>query len=213
VSLVHYATVLDTNDPLGLGRVQVSLKGFAAKVDLKDVWLRMVVPYASKQFGFTFLPEVGDEVAVLRGAGDTVESMLVVGALYNGANKPKLGAQDGKNLVKEIRTKGGNTITLSDDAGKEYVLISTAEAKITVKLDNDQSGVVTITGADKVAIDSKTSLTIDSKDIKITASGTLDLGGSTEVKVGSGKFTVSGSDLSLTGSGKVAIVGSTINLG
>ncbi len=210
---MYAAKVLDTKDPLGLGRVQVSLRGFAADLVLKDVWLRMLAPYASKEFGFVFLPEVGDEVAVLRGEGDTIESLLILGALYNGANKPKGGAQEGKNLTKEIRTKTGNAITFSDEAGKESIVVTTAGAKLTISLSNDTKGVVTISGADAVSIKSTTSLTIDSKDVTIKASGTLKLDGAKEVTVGSGDFTLSGKKVTVTGSGAVAISGSTVSLG
>jgi len=116
IPLVYYALVTDTKDPLGLGRVAVKLKGFPADVTLTDIWLRMVMPAANNLTGIVWLPEVGDEVAVLRAGGDTLEGMLILGAVYNGTNLPIYKNADGDNITKEFRTKAGNAITFTDTA-------------------------------------------------------------------------------------------------
>jgi uncharacterized protein involved in type VI secretion and phage assembly len=211
--LVYFATVTDTKDPLDLGRVQVKLRGFLADVVMTDVWLRMVQLYASKEFGVTFLPEVGDEVVVLRTVGDTVEAMLIIGAVHNGAAKPKNPDKDGKNNTKEIRTRTGNAITFSDEAGKEGITLTTAEAKITISLANADKGLITIDGADKIVVKAATEISFESKDVKIKASANLELGGATEVKMDGGKLTMGGTDVKVTASGAVAIAGTTIDLG
>lgn len=193
--------------------MQVKLRGFLADVVMKDVWLRMVQLYASKEFGFTFLPEVGDEVVVLRTVGDNVEAMLIIGAVYNGANKPKNPDKDGKNLTKELRTKTGNAITFSDEPDKEGITFTTAKAKITISLANADKGVITIDGADKIVVKSSTEISLESKDVKIKASANLELGGATEIKLDGGKLTMAGTDVKVTGSGPVAISGPTVDLG
>ena len=211
--LVYYATVVDTKDPQGLGRVQVKLRGFPSDVQLTDAWLRMIQPAASASTGFVFLPEKDDEVAVLRGQGDSLESMLILGSVYNGKRKPKYSNDDGENITKEIRTKAGNAITFTDKGGEEAVVITTAGAKITISLSNKDKGAVLVEGADKVTIKATTDLAIEAQNVKITASKSLELGGSTEVKVKGGTMDVSGTQVNVKGSGPVAISGAMVDIG
>lgn len=213
VPLVYYATVVSTKDPRSLGRVQVKLRGFPADVEMKDVWLRMLTPHATNQSGFVFLPEEGDEVAVLRAADDNVDAMLILGAVYNGKSKPKYSNSDGKNITKEIRTKAGNAITLTDKSGEESVIITTAKAKITVSMENKTGGLVTITGADKVKVDAKTEIAIESNTVKITAKQALELAGKVSVKVEGSTVNVSGKAVDVKGDGKVAISGGMVQIG
>ena len=93
--IVFLATVKSTKDPLGLGRVQVELKDLDKPVEMP--WIRMIHGQASKGFGTHLLPEVGDMVAVLRGAGDRVSSMYILGGVYDKVNAPALKDKDGKN--------------------------------------------------------------------------------------------------------------------
>ena len=73
-SILLFATVKDTKDPLKLGRVQVELKSLDKPVELP--WIRVLQSQASKGFGMMVLPEIGDMVAVLRGAGQNVRRLL-----------------------------------------------------------------------------------------------------------------------------------------
>lgn len=211
--LVYYATVVDTKDPKGLGRVQVKLRGFPADVVLTDGWLRMLQPAASASTGFVFLPEVNDEVAVLRGQDDSLESMLILGSVYNGKNKPVYSNKDGDNITKEIRTKAGNAITFTDKNGEEAVVITTAGAKITVSLSNKDKGAVLVEGADKVTIKATTDLAIEAQNVKITASKSLEMAGNADVKVKGGTMDVSGTQVNVKGSGPVAISGAMVDIG
>ena len=76
--IVFVATVKSTKDPKKLGRVQVELKNLDKAVEMP--WIRLLQPMAGKDHGYVWLPEVGDVVAVLRGAGDRVNSMLIIGS-------------------------------------------------------------------------------------------------------------------------------------
>lgn len=211
--LVYYATVTSTKDPLSIGRIQVKLRGFGTDLELKDVWLRMLSPAASAQTGFLWLPEVGDEVAVLRGAGDTIEGMLLLGSLYNGKNKPIYSNDDGDNITKEIRTKAGNLITFTDKAGEEAILIQTASAKVKISIQNKDNGAIIVDGGDKITVSSASEISFESKKVTLKASDTLELGGSTQIKCTGGKVELSGTEIKVSGSGPVAISGPTVNIG
>ena len=55
------ARVVDHNDPKKMGRIKVQ---FFWQGDNSTHWSRMAMPYAGADRGMTFMPEVGDEVAV-----------------------------------------------------------------------------------------------------------------------------------------------------
>ncbi len=214
IPLVYYALVTDTKDPLGLGRVAVKLKGFPADVTLTDIWLRMVMPAANNLTGILWLPEVGDEVAVLRAGGDTLEGMLILGAVYNGTNLPIYKNADGDNITKEFRTKAGNAITFTDTAGEETVTIATAKATITVAMCNKEKGSVTIQGADTVLVKAVTSMTFEAKEIALTGETSITLtSGSAKVSLANNNLEAAGGTVKLEGSSKVDVVAPAINLG
>ena len=78
----------------------------------------MIHGHASKGFGTHVLPEVGDMVAVLRGAGDRIGSMYILGSVYDKKNKPAIKDKDGKNNIKQFQTRSKHTLEISDEKGK-----------------------------------------------------------------------------------------------
>ena len=101
--IVFIATVKSTKDPMGLGRVQVELKDLDKPVEMP--WLRLIQSHASKGFGTVLLPEVGDMVAVLRGSGDRIASMFILGSIHDKKNKPAIKDDDGKNNIKQFQPR------------------------------------------------------------------------------------------------------------
>ena len=80
--IIFYAEVMSTKDPMKLGRVQVKLNSLDKAVEMP--WIRMIQAQASsKSKGIVILPEEKDIVAVLRGAGDHLGSMLILGGVYD----------------------------------------------------------------------------------------------------------------------------------
>lgn len=213
MSLVYYATVLSTKDPLALGRVQVKLKGYPTPLDLTDVWLRMLQPYAGNQYGTVFLPEIEDEVVILRTAGDALEGMLILGAVYNGKNKPNYSNADDKNITKEIRTKAGNVITFSDKENETGITLSCASTKVTMVMSDKSDGSITIDGAKLVTIKSTDEISLASAKVTIKATDTLTLGGDTKIAMAGGEVAVSGTKIGITSDGDVAVAGTAIKLG
>jgi uncharacterized protein involved in type VI secretion and phage assembly len=212
--LIYFATVVDTKDPKNLGRVQVKLKGFPADLTLTDVWLRMLSPYAGNQVGVNFLPEVDDEVAVLRAADDSLDGMLILGALYNGTNLPLYSNSDGDNITKEIRTKAGNAITITDKSGEEAVVVTTAGAKITLSMSNKSNGSVTIEGADKVLVKGTTSVTVQASEIALKGDSKVEISaGSASVKLESNNLNLGGMSVKVAGQTAVEVTGPSISLG
>jgi len=92
--------------------------------DTSSCWVRVLMGLAGPGFGTFQTPRVGQEVVVQFEEGDP-ERPLVVGALYNGMNKPPVTDVNHKQLVFKTRStpKGAkenfNEIRLNDEKGKE----------------------------------------------------------------------------------------------
>ena len=227
--IVFIATVKSTKDPKKLGRVQVELKDLDKAVEMP--WIRLLQPHAGKDHGFVWLPEVGDMVAVLRGAGDRVNSMFILGAVYDAKYTPHVADKDGKNNFKQIKTRAGHLFIVSDEKGKEKVSLTTGKKSLfmefddkaevlTVKIKNlkmimdgkgksillDSDDVITVKAAKTINIlAAGTIVNIKSKDVKVKA----DMG----VKVEAMNVEVKASvGVKIEGSAKVDIKGGMVNI-
>lgn len=215
---VLFGTVKSTNDPDKLGRVQVALAGYGPELVLP--WVRLVQPLASKQHGFFFLPEPGDEVAVLRGQGDHPDAMIVLGCLYNGKNKPKK-PDDGKSNTKQILTRAGNQITISDESGKESitlqvkgdktkVILDAAAGKVTIESDKEialvTKNTLSITCDQKVTV-SAAEATVDAKQKAVVKAAQIEIAGNAQVAV------TSKGALKVEATGPLELKGAMVNIG
>lgn len=181
----YLARVVDVNDPDGLSRVQIRPVTTPSSVGDADaaVWARVAVPFAGGDRGAFFLPDVGDEVAVVFVNGDP-RQCLVVGSLWNGsAQAPeKLGgnrvdrwtivskrgsrfaiveAVDGQAEVS-VTTPGAESITLKQSSGGEIV-VEAAGNRITV----NTSG-ISLETSSKVSVNAS-SVEVNAADVKVNA--------------------------------------------
>lgn len=227
--IVFVATVKSTKDPKKLGRVQVELKDLDKAVEMP--WIRLLQPHAGKDHGFVWLPEVGDMVAVLRGSGDRVGAMFIIGGIYDGKLTPHVHDKDGKNNFKQIKTRAGHLFIVSDEQNKELVSLKTGKKallmefddkneKLTIKVKNlkmimdgkgksiliDSDDKITIKAAKTIEILAPgTIVNIKTKDVKIKA----DMG----VKVEAMQVEVKAStQVKIEGSAKVEIKGGMVNI-
>ena len=120
------AKVIDNEDPNNLGRIRVQFD-WQAQLDAKMItpWLRIAQPYAGGGKGFSFIPEVGEEVMV-DFEGGNAERPYVKGTLYNGVGSPDgdwVPGGNKDNQVKAIRTRNGHTIEIHDENGNGYIRI------------------------------------------------------------------------------------------
>lgn len=211
--IIYTARVVDTRDPDGLGRVQVSLDGFESALELP--WIRLVGLYASKDFGAVFLPEQDDEVIVLQGDADGLDQMICLGSVYNGARKPKTVDEDGKNNLKEIRTRSGHALIFCDEDGKERITLRTPDDKLLLTLQH-ADGVVKIKASDEIRLDvSGGKIHVDCKDAAVVASNQITIEGDSRVSVQSKNANITvqaGQDISVKSPTTVKVEAPTISL-
>jgi len=124
------ATVKDNEDPEGLGRIRVQFDwqiqlSQETGEELMTPWLRMAQPYAGGGKGFSFIPEIGEEVMV-DFEGGNAERPFVKGTLYNGVDDVDnkwVANGNSQNQIKAIRTRNGHTIEVHDEGNDGYIRI------------------------------------------------------------------------------------------
>ncbi len=172
--------VTNNKDPDKLGRVKVKLPWLSEQDE--SHWARVVTPMAGPQRGLFFLPEVDDEVLLAFEHGD-VRLPYVLGALWNGKDKPPEDNSDGKNNKRIIKSRSGHLVSLDDTAGEEKievvdksrknrVIINTKDNSITISADADitiqsAKGKLVLESKDGMALKSKGDITIESSKTKL----------------------------------------------
>lgn len=120
------AKVKDNEDPNNLGRIRVQFDWQAQlDDDMMTPWLRMAQPYAGGGKGFSFIPEIGEEV-MIDFEGGNAERPYVKGTLYNGVDDVDgawVASNNSHNQVKAIRTRNGHTIEIHDEGNDGYIRI------------------------------------------------------------------------------------------
>ena len=120
------AKVTDNEDPNALGRIRVQFD-WQAELDseMMTPWLRMAQPYAGGGKGFSFIPEIGEEV-MIDFEGGNAERPYVKGTLYNGVedvDNKWVANSNSANQIKAIRTRNGHTIEIHDEGNDGYIRI------------------------------------------------------------------------------------------
>lgn len=192
-------------DHPGMIKAEISL-GSSGK-NLTD-WIPVAVPYAGKEFGTYFLPEIGSQVLLAFHMGD-INCPIVIGSLWNQTDVVPPETANEKNTVKKIKTKGGNVITISEESGKEKISIQT-KGELKAELDDENQKIILQDkeGKNAISIDSKNG-TMNFKSEKkavfnINGQPMLTLDGEGKaVKIKAGKIEIE-ADQSLTMKGQTA---------
>ena len=176
------AEVVDNRDPRGLGRVRVRYRW--QDEPSRTLWVRVATPHAGNGCGMLFLPEPGDEVVVAFEQGDP-ERPCVMGSVWNGRDRAPQQAG-----VQRIVTRGGNSLHLSDEAGKETVEIHTAKGTCLIQLSNDAGGIPTITlhAEGDLAFEATGEIRMSCRRLvqKVEEDATREIGGGEQVRIGGG---------------------------
>jgi len=180
---VVQALVSDVRDPLNQGRVKLTFPWLSDSYATD--WARTVQLSAGNNRGGIFLSEVQDEVLVAFEHGD-VRRPYVIGGLYNGIDKPKLdgGITDGGGMVKRrafISRKGHSVSLEDDDTSKSGIWLKSGDGNLEISLDATGTKITISNGGGDIEI--------KGSNIKIEATGTLELKGGAGVKVDGGPST------------------------
>jgi len=211
------------------GRVCVSIPTRDAPSNTL-LWARVISFYMGNSWGEYFLPEVGDEV-VLGFEGGNIERPYVIGSIPTMKSMLVKRSANKDNTIKQIMTRAGNTIEITDTAApagggaptpQDKIRIYTANKEREVCLDN-ATGRITLKdqkNENYVQIDTtKQAITIRAaqqmriivgQNITITAS---DMNGAGSVTIACKKFTVNAQGkITLNSTSGVAIKQGSISI-
>ena len=175
---VAIALVTQNKDDDGLCRVKVQYPWHDKPKE--SYWARLAMPMGGKERGLVLIPEVGDEVLVAFERED-LRFPYVLGALWNGKDKPPLANDDGKNDKRILKSRKKHYL-LFDDGTKGVVELAHEKGR---KVTFDDSGfVVQDENGNQVKVDSnsgamtieaKGQLSIKAASITLEATGTLEI--------------------------------------
>jgi uncharacterized protein involved in type VI secretion and phage assembly len=188
--------VTNVKDPDGLGRVKVALPWLADGFETD--WARIASPMAGPGRGLYLLPEVDDEVLVGFGHG-RLDSPFVVGALWNGKDKPPESNSDGKNDRRSFTSRSGHVIRLTDTKGEERIEILDKSGKNSVVVD---------TKTNTVTVSADTDVVVRATKGKLTLAGD----GGVEISSGKGDVKVTGKGIDVKASAKLVLKGSAVDI-
>ncbi len=179
---VEVALVTNVKDDQKLGRVKVCFPRLPGKPE--SDWVRVVQPAAGAGRGFYWLPEVNDEVLVAFERGEALKP-YVVGALWNGKDKPMAGAYTDENTTRMIMSKSGHQIILDDKKDAERIVISDKSGKRTLTFDVKNKKFLIEAGEGDVEIHAKKKIILDCEDLEIKTqkSGKIDIGSTFDLTV------------------------------
>ncbi len=197
--------VTDNKDPSKLGRVKVKLP--ILHKDETTFWCPIIMLGAGKNRGWFYIPEVDDEVLVMFEHGDQ-DHPLIVGALWNGKDKPP-DKNPGGNPRRVIKSRAGSKITFDDD--KEQLIIE----------DGAGCGIITFDAkANKIIIEAKKGdvcfqapkgdIQVSAQEAEFTAKQNIEIHAGSNMSFGTdAKATIKGQAVTWSGSKANANCGSS----
>lgn len=173
-----YAIVTQNKDDKGECRVKV--RYVWEEENHESYWARLAMPMAGNGYGVVTIPEVGDEVLVGFDRDDP-RHPIVLGAVYNGKDKPPVANNDGKNDKRIFQSRKKHYL-LFDDGNRGVVELKHQKGR-RIRFDDDgflvedergnQVKVDSNSGA--MTIEAKGQLKIKAATISLEATGTLEV--------------------------------------
>jgi phage protein D len=173
----------NNDDPDKLGRVKLKFPWLAD--DFESDWSRMLQAGAGPDSGACFIPEVNDEVLVAFEFGD-VRRPIVIGALHNGQDKPRLGDglfDNGRVKRRGVVSRRGHRVVLFDDAAKSGIALVSSDGQLRIAL-NESKGEIHLFCRGKIRLEAQGELSLNSQqNVTIEAQGQLQMKGQAGAKL------------------------------
>ncbi len=201
ISGLHVGVVSQLeSDPNGEDRILVQIP--IINTEEEGIWARVATLDAGENRGSFFRPEIGDEV-IIGFVNDDPNDAVVLGMLHSSAKPAPIVATDDnhekgfvtRSEMKMIFNDDKISYTLETPAGKKVILDEDADI---IKIEDEHSNVLTFS-SDGITMES-------AGDIKIKASGDVNLEGTNINVKASAQFKAEGSSGSEVSSGAVTVI-------
>lgn len=138
---------------------------------MESDWCRVTYGYAGGGYGWVWVPEQGDEVAVCFQHGD-IKFPIIMGGLYNGVDKPPTYRTKDRDQ-KIFRTKAGHQILLDDTKNERKVEVKSVDGHILDLDDKNKTATIQTKSGHKAELnDKENKITITtSSGVSITMDG------------------------------------------
>jgi len=200
---VEVGIVTNVQDPQKLGRIKVQLPRLPGGPE--SDWARVAQPAAGAGRGFYWLPEVGDEVLIAFELGQA-NRPYVIGALWNGKDKPMNGAYADDNSTRMIQTKSGHKIILCDKSGEEKIVIADKSGNRSITMDVKAKKFLVECKEGDIELHAEKKIVLECEDLEIKTSKT------TKMEVSSNFNLKVGADASIKADGNLKIKASRVNI-
>lgn len=196
-------TVVENNNSKFKGMVKVEFTVWEKGKNMCE-WVRLISPYAGKDYGTYVVPEIG-EVVLIGFIGGSLKRPFLLASLYpSGADIVNNNFND-KNYMKRITTKGGTDILINDEDGKQKITVTTKKGSL-IEIDDEKE---CCNIKDK---DGKNSIILKYKDgeIAVTADKKISFKtGKTEISMdgSGGALNVKADKIQIEGTNQVSIAG------
>jgi phage baseplate assembly protein V len=144
-------------------------------------WIAVAGPGAGNDRGLFCIPTANDQVLVAFSFGQ-IDKAYVIGSLWSTADKPPSGGDPDK---RTWRSRSGHAIVLDDTGGSERISIIDRSGASTITIDTasktitiESAGDLTIKAAGNLALQSGKDITVNGKNLTLTASAKLAAKGS-----------------------------------
>ncbi len=169
--------LIDTfeEDPNEQFRVRVKLPALGAEES--SVWARLATPDAGDGRGFFFRPEEGDEV-IVGFVNDDPRQAIILGGLFSQVLAPPIEADqvNETNPLKGIFSREGIQVKI-DDENKKLQILTAEDHSITLDQNEEKIAIQDVHG-NTITMDSSGIVIKSASDLKIEASGNVEIKGS-----------------------------------
>lgn len=194
------AKVTDNKDPMNWGRIRVRFDWQAEQDEnMMTPWLRIAQPYAGLDKGFSFIPEIGEEV-MIDFEGGNAERPYVKGTLYNGVGNPDalwLPESNQHNEIKAIRTRNGHTIEIHDEGENGYIRIYDYKKENYILTFSTDEKLIKLESTGNIELYAKNDIIMEAghdMKIKVGNDRTLDVGHNDATTIGNDQTLKVGND-------------------
>lgn len=201
----EYAIVKDNKDPKGLGRVKVQTQW--QKGNDTTPWIRLANPMSGSEYGFYFVPEIGEQVIVGYELGNP-QLPIVMGSAYHGKAKQPDKKHD-QNFKKGIKTKSGNEILIIDEKGKEIIQIKNPKGENQITLTMDGKGKIKVESKGDIELIAKDIIKMESQKIILDAKQEVNIKAGTKIKTSTANTQIESSAQTKLRSSQLEVDGGT----
>ena len=179
---VEVAIVTNVKDPDQQGRVKICFPRLPGKPE--SDWSRVCQPAGGDGRGFYWIPQTNDEVLVAFERGQT-NRPYVIGALWNGKDKPMKDAYTDDNTRVMLQSASGHQVILEDKDGEETIVIADKSGKRTVTFNVKDKKLLIEAKEGDVELHAQKKIVLQCEDVEVKTSktGKLSIGDTFELKV------------------------------